>query len=70
MHKPTKEPCKKYACAIQDCLRQNNYQESKCLEAIEAMKKCCRGLTTYSFICEGMLEKNDEPPKPKKVASK
>lgn len=52
--KPKKEPCQKQACAIQSCLKANNYQEEKCLEAIEAMKNCCAKLTTYSFICQGM----------------
>lgn len=55
--KPDKEPCQKYACAIQSCLKANNYNESKCEEAIEAMRKCCAKLTTYSFICQGMIQK-------------
>lgn len=52
--KPKKEPCQKFACAIQDCLKANNYDEKKCEDAIQAMKKCCDELKTYSFICEGM----------------
>ena len=52
--KPKVEPCQKFACAIQTCLKANNYQEDKCKEAIEAMKKCCSELKTYSYICQGM----------------
>ncbi|KAI9019420.1 hypothetical protein CLU79DRAFT_758746 [Phycomyces nitens] len=32
------------ACAIQDCLGKNNYQESKCTEALKALDVCCREL--------------------------
>ena len=53
---PTIEPCKKYACAIQKCLESNNYNQDKCEYAIEAMRKCCANLTTYSYICEGMVK--------------
>ncbi|KAI9473445.1 MAG: hypothetical protein EXX96DRAFT_577970, partial [Benjaminiella poitrasii] len=37
-------PCQKFACAIQDCLTKNNYQESKCTKALEDLKKCCTEL--------------------------
>ncbi|KAL0082907.1 mature T-cell proliferation 1 neighbor protein-like protein [Phycomyces blakesleeanus] len=36
--------CQKYACAIQDCLGKNNYQESKCTEALKALEVCCQQL--------------------------
>lgn len=34
--------CKPYACAIQDCLQSNGYNESKCTKAIDALYKCCK----------------------------
>ncbi|CAO3637877.1 unnamed protein product [Mucor fragilis] len=37
-------PCQKFACAIQDCLGKNDYQESKCAKELEALHKCCREL--------------------------
>jgi hypothetical protein len=54
-----KEPCKKYACAIQDCLNKNKFNQEKCEDAIEAMRECCRNLKTYSFICQGMIDKEN-----------
>lgn len=35
-------PCQKEACAIQKCLQEHNYQEDRCQQVIEAMKKCCK----------------------------
>lgn len=35
--------CKPFACAIQDCLLANGYDESKCSKAIDALYKCCKG---------------------------
>lgn len=32
------------ACAIQDCLTKNDYQESKCIIALENLQKCCKAL--------------------------
>lgn len=37
-----KDPCLKEACAIQDCLNANNYNESKCLKVIDNLYLCCR----------------------------
>lgn len=34
--------CKPFACAIQDCLQQNGYNESKCTKAIDALYACCK----------------------------
>lgn len=34
-------PCKAEACAIQECLSSNDYQEAKCLPAINALIQCC-----------------------------
>ncbi|KAL1931817.1 hypothetical protein VTP01DRAFT_9961 [Rhizomucor pusillus] len=41
---PPTPPCQKEACAIQDCLGKNNYQESKCEQAIQALRQCCEQL--------------------------
>ncbi|GEQ69134.1 hypothetical protein JCM33374_g2805 [Metschnikowia sp. JCM 33374] len=34
--------CKPFACAIQDCLQKNGYNESKCTKAIDELYKCCK----------------------------
>lgn len=34
--------CKSYACAIQDCLQANGYNESKCTKVIDELYKCCK----------------------------
>lgn len=36
------DPCKQEACDIQTCLKNNHFQQDKCLEYIENLKKCCR----------------------------
>ncbi|GME68131.1 unnamed protein product [[Candida] boidinii] len=36
------DPCKKEACAIQNCLKANTYNESKCTKAIDALYACCK----------------------------
>lgn len=33
--------CKSEACAIQDCLAAQDYQEGRCLDAIRALVMCC-----------------------------
>ncbi|OMH85158.1 Cx9C motif-containing protein 4, mitochondrial [Zancudomyces culisetae] len=35
------QPCKEFACAIQDCLRKNDFQEEECTEQILKLAKCC-----------------------------
>lgn len=37
-----KNDCKPYACAIQDCLEFNGYNESKCTKVIDELYKCCK----------------------------
>lgn len=34
--------CHTYACAIQVCLKVNNYNEKKCKKAIESWKACLK----------------------------
>ena len=36
------DPCKTEACAIQNCLGANNYNESKCTKVIDALYLCCK----------------------------
>ncbi|KMU80046.1 hypothetical protein CISG_07996 [Coccidioides immitis RMSCC 3703] len=38
---PTSQPCHSFACAIQDCLTKNSYQEERCRDQIIALYKCC-----------------------------
>ncbi|KAI1094182.1 DUF1903-domain-containing protein [Rostrohypoxylon terebratum] len=33
--------CHPRACAIQDCLTKNNYNEAKCSRFIDALYECC-----------------------------
>ncbi|KAI1872442.1 hypothetical protein JX265_005322 [Neoarthrinium moseri] len=34
-------PCHPRACAIQDCLTKNNYNESRCQGLVYALYDCC-----------------------------
>ncbi|KAI5964900.1 CMC4 [Candida pseudojiufengensis] len=36
------QTCKAKACAIQDCLQRNGYNESKCTKYIDELYKCCK----------------------------
>ncbi|KAK6201061.1 Cx9C motif-containing protein 4, mitochondrial [Scheffersomyces amazonensis] len=36
------DPCKPQACAIQDCLQANKYDESKCTKIIDELYLCCK----------------------------
>ncbi|RPA96949.1 DUF1903-domain-containing protein [Choiromyces venosus 120613-1] len=40
----TDPPCHPRACAIQDCLVRNNYNESRCTDLIDALYDCCSEL--------------------------
>lgn len=37
----SKPPCHPRACAIQDCLGKNGYNEAKCEYLIDALYECC-----------------------------
>ncbi|KAI1776709.1 DUF1903-domain-containing protein [Hypoxylon cercidicola] len=37
----SKPPCHPRACAIQDCLGKNSYNEAKCSHLIDALYECC-----------------------------
>ncbi|PSN40335.1 Cx9C motif-containing protein 4 [Blattella germanica] len=49
-----KDPCKPFACKIQKCLHENNYQEGACQEFIELLRDCCRKWSTQSISCSGI----------------
>ncbi|KAI5704635.1 hypothetical protein M8J76_010554 [Diaphorina citri] len=49
-----KDPCKVHACAIQKCLKNNNFQESLCLEYFEYLRKCCVKFHASSISCSGI----------------
>jgi hypothetical protein len=62
---PTIDPCKKYACELQDCLKKANYNEAKCQTVLSKLKQCC--VNTYgqktnvshiSPTCSGFVTKN------------
>lgn len=44
-HAACEAPCKRQACAIQFCLQQRGYQESRCSAVIERYYDCCRAVT-------------------------
>ncbi|KAK4894034.1 Cx9C motif-containing protein 4, mitochondrial [Elasticomyces elasticus] len=37
----TDPPCHPRACAIQDCIQKNNFDEKKCQKQIDALYECC-----------------------------
>ncbi|XP_026290316.1 cx9C motif-containing protein 4 [Frankliniella occidentalis] len=57
MSRKPKDPCKPLACAIQDCLKGHNFQESACEQVIENLRECCRKWKDKSLVCSGMLER-------------
>ncbi|KAJ6259524.1 hypothetical protein Dda_5161 [Drechslerella dactyloides] len=50
-------PCHSKACAIQDCIQKNGFDESKCQQQIDALYACCaefyrlRGRDARSVSC-------------------
>ncbi|CAK7231149.1 Cx9C motif-containing protein 4, mitochondrial [Sporothrix bragantina] len=38
----TDPPCHPRACAIQDCLTKNGYNQDKCENLIDALYECCQ----------------------------
>ncbi|XP_054284927.1 cx9C motif-containing protein 4 [Macrosteles quadrilineatus] len=49
-----KDPCKIHACAIQKCLKENNFQEEKCTQFIEYLRNCCVKWGSASTSCSGI----------------
>ncbi|XP_043279299.1 cx9C motif-containing protein 4 [Venturia canescens] len=48
------DPCKKYACKLQTCLKENVYQPSRCGAVIEELRQCCIKHSPESLVCEGI----------------
>jgi hypothetical protein len=38
---PPRYPCQPFACAVQDCLVLNNFNQDKCLSAVKKLEECC-----------------------------
>jgi len=59
-----KDPCKVHACAIQKCLKENDFQEDKCKQFIEYLRQCCVKWGAESTSCSGInidqVYSNDE----------
>ncbi|KAF3430795.1 hypothetical protein E2986_08262 [Frieseomelitta varia] len=50
----TTDPCKKFACKLQQCLKDNVYQPSRCEEVLEEIRQCCIKHSTISVVCDGI----------------
>lgn len=55
------DPCLPQACAIQNCLEKNGYNESKCTKVIDELYLCCKkfyddnGGTELTTCCPKVL---------------
>ncbi|XP_055596093.1 cx9C motif-containing protein 4 [Uranotaenia lowii] len=52
--KTAKDPCKPSACRIQDCLKANKFDETRCYDVIENMRQCCLKFHKVSLCCSGI----------------
>jgi len=59
-HIPLRDPCKKFACAIQHCLKAHQYQESLCQYQLDQMIHCCTKWTRKSASCAGFTKQVEE----------
>ena len=50
-----RDACKSEACAIQECLAQNDYNMSKCQSKVDKLKSCCKDNLKESVHC-GMVD--------------
>ncbi|XP_034171532.1 cx9C motif-containing protein 4 isoform X1 [Osmia lignaria lignaria] len=50
----TVDPCKKFACKLQQCLKDNVYQPSRCESVIEEIRQCCIHHSAVSVVCDGI----------------
>ncbi|XP_040047857.1 cx9C motif-containing protein 4 [Gasterosteus aculeatus] len=64
---PQKDPCQRQACAIQQCLQANRYQESMCEDVIREMRRCCDTQAGNSICCSGF---KDSKPNESKSSAK
>ncbi|PBC34366.1 mature T-cell proliferation 1 neighbor protein [Apis cerana cerana] len=53
----TTDPCKKFACKLQQCLKDNVYQPSRCEKVLEEIRQCCIIHFASSIVCD---EKSSE----------
>ncbi|XP_045129715.1 cx9C motif-containing protein 4-like isoform X2 [Portunus trituberculatus] len=53
-----KDPCQRQACAIQECLQKNKYQEAACEAQIAALEECCKKWYKESGCCAGVKIKD------------
>ncbi|KAF1937202.1 DUF1903-domain-containing protein [Clathrospora elynae] len=37
----TEPPCHARACAIQNCIQKNNFNEARCRKEVDALYECC-----------------------------
>ena len=51
--------CKSEACAIQECLANNDYNISKCQDKVDKLKKCCKDNLKESVHC-GMVDSSTD----------
>ncbi|XP_015121774.1 uncharacterized protein LOC107044419 [Diachasma alloeum] len=46
--------CKKFACKLQTCLKENMYQPARCEVVIEELRQCCIKYSENSVVCDGI----------------
>ncbi|KFM81909.1 hypothetical protein X975_04104, partial [Stegodyphus mimosarum] len=54
-----KDPCLKYACELQKCLKTHNYNEEMCSTVMKALLDCCQIWKTEAKCCLGFIKTND-----------
>ncbi|KAK7873088.1 hypothetical protein R5R35_000369 [Gryllus longicercus] len=64
-----KDPCKPFACNIQKCLTEHNFQESSCAVEIEELRQCCQLWREKSLVCSGIDVTPPEAAPPNKKPS-
>ncbi|XP_055621805.1 cx9C motif-containing protein 4 [Toxorhynchites rutilus septentrionalis] len=50
----SKDPCKVSACRIQTCLKEHNFDETRCYGVLEDMRQCCLKWHKVSLCCSGI----------------
>lgn len=54
-----KDPCKISACRIQTCLKEHEFDETRCYDVLEDMRQCCLKWHKVSLCCSGIkLDRN------------
>ncbi len=57
-----RDPCLKFACEMQKCLQNADYNETKCISVLMKLKKCCHNYYGYgtsrvmSPTCSGFIQ--------------